>query len=179
MAPTWYNVADMDTGEPQASRTSAEWLSIREAAEQVGKSTKTIRRWRADGKIASQMQEGPHGSQWFVRMSDVHGLASPVYEEVEETSAALRVIDEAFKSLQTQHAELVVKLTEEIERRADEVERRATAEAKVEYLEAELEQLTAAVEPPKPAWDFDEEVSGSFGELREGAKPWWRRFRWK
>lgn len=173
----------VDTGpESNGEYSGAEWVDLRTAAELSGKSVKTVRRWVKSGKVVSQLQDGRHGQQYFVRAADLYEQA-PEKQEVEETTAALRVVDEAFKSLQNHYAETVVRLTEEIEQRARSEALLEISESRVESLEAELEALKTPVEEPEPAeWDFDEEVSGSFAEMRaeaeERRKPWWKQFHW-
>ena len=44
-----------------------EWLTLSEAAERLGISVQTARRWARDGKLPAEQQAGPRGPEYRVR----------------------------------------------------------------------------------------------------------------
>ena len=72
-----------DTGQP------VEWLTIREAAERVGKSTKTIRRQIHAGSIVAQRDGDSASAPWLVSSASLARAFQPVAEAAANVTAAL------------------------------------------------------------------------------------------
>ncbi|MDQ2741006.1 MAG: helix-turn-helix domain-containing protein [Chloroflexota bacterium] len=45
---------------------AGEWLTLPEAARQLGVSARTVRRWIHDGKLHAELRPGPYGQQYLV-----------------------------------------------------------------------------------------------------------------
>src|SRR5438094_939316 len=48
-----------------------EWLSLSEAAERLGVSIHTARRWARDGKLRAEQHKGAHGTEYRVRADEL------------------------------------------------------------------------------------------------------------
>jgi excisionase family DNA binding protein len=53
---------------------SHEWLTLSQAAEQLGISTRTMRRWIHDGKLRAELRPGPYGQQYVVPIAELSSL---------------------------------------------------------------------------------------------------------
>ena len=53
---------------------SGEWLTLSQAAEQLGISTRTMRRWIHDGKLRAELRPGPYGQQYLVPLGELSAL---------------------------------------------------------------------------------------------------------
>jgi excisionase family DNA binding protein len=51
-----------------------EWLTLTQAAEQLGISTRTLRRWIHDGKLRAELRPGPYGQQYLVPTGELSAL---------------------------------------------------------------------------------------------------------
>jgi excisionase family DNA binding protein len=65
-----------------------EWLPIRETAERLGVSTRTVRRWIREGRISSELRPGPYGEQYFIPVDQIQTA-----HEVRDLVRADRPID--------------------------------------------------------------------------------------
>jgi hypothetical protein len=59
----------------------ADTVSLREAAQRLGKSDKSIRRYLAQGWLAGQLVRTPHGERWIVTLPE-DGIVRPPTEVV-------------------------------------------------------------------------------------------------
>lgn len=48
-----------------------DWLTLQEAAQQLGISPRTARRWIREGRLEAEMRQGPYGPQYFIASSQI------------------------------------------------------------------------------------------------------------
>lgn len=100
----------------------ADWLTLQEAAQQLGISPRTARRWVKEGRLEAEMRPGPYGEQYFIapeqiktaqritdvvsvdRQVDMVALAKVLSSYLEEREDALA---EALATLRTEYAQTV------------------------------------------------------------------------
>jgi MerR family copper efflux transcriptional regulator len=58
-----------------------DWLTLPDAAQQLGVSPRTIRRWIKEGKVRAELRPGPYGQQYYVPATQVR-TAQEVHEVV-------------------------------------------------------------------------------------------------
>lgn len=49
-----------------------DWLTLPDAAQQLGISPRTIRRWIKEGKVRAELRPGPYGQQYYVPATQIH-----------------------------------------------------------------------------------------------------------
>ena len=49
-----------------------DWLTLPDAAQQLGISPRTIRRWIKEGKVGAELRPGPYGQQYYVPATQIH-----------------------------------------------------------------------------------------------------------
>lgn len=94
---------DADRADSPAAR-----LTLAQAAQRLGHSEKTLRRWIKSGRLAATLEPGPYGPQYWVstqaveaaqqvlsvvaveRTADPHALALAVAQMIERRDAGLR-----------------------------------------------------------------------------------------
>ena len=96
-------------------------LSVPEAAQQLGVSPKTVRRWIRAGKIPAALTPGPSGHQWLISEADITRVqaAEPAKDPASSSEASPAVVTEALAHLQTdlsqqisaQHDDLLTQMT--------------------------------------------------------------------
>ena len=50
----------------------SDWLTMPDAAQQLGISPRTIRRWIKEGKVRAELRPGPYGQQYYVPATQIH-----------------------------------------------------------------------------------------------------------
>lgn len=141
----------------------AETLSIREAAERVGCSDKTIRKRIKAGELSAMKKDGPYGEEYRIPAAELARYeayafqgarqgSSTVGEGVENPSPA------AGRLPGQQFAETILSLTEQLREQAEELgrykaisERAASLEQADRELRAEREALAAELAQTKQA----------------------------
>jgi excisionase family DNA binding protein len=62
----------MSTGEqPAYPDEQGDWLTLKQAAAQLGISPRTARRWIREGKLEGQLMPGPYGEQYMVPANQI------------------------------------------------------------------------------------------------------------
>lgn len=80
-------------------------LSIQQAAQKIGKSEKTIRRWIHDGKLAAEN----HGGGYLIKREDVTALTKHVTKEWQEQSDLAHIrLQYSILEGQVEHLKLLV-----------------------------------------------------------------------
>jgi excisionase family DNA binding protein len=102
-------------------------MTLPQAAEHLGVSTRTIRRWIHDGKLSAELRPGPYGKQYLVPVNAlpaVRVFPSAVSNQPPDEVAALRreLLDALAASEERQRA-LLEELIEEIVRLRADVQR--------------------------------------------------------
>ncbi len=59
----------------------SDWLTLPDAAQQLGISPRTIRRWIKEGKVRAELRPGPYGQQYYVPATQIH-TAQEVHDVV-------------------------------------------------------------------------------------------------
>jgi excisionase family DNA binding protein len=63
----------MSTGEqPAYPDVQGDWLTLKQAAAQLGISPRTARRWIREGKLAGELMPGPYGEQYMVPAGQIN-----------------------------------------------------------------------------------------------------------
>jgi excisionase family DNA binding protein len=126
--------------------TEREWYSLNDAAELLGVSQRTVRRWVHAGTLAAELRPGRNGPQYFIDGADLaaverrsrrsqswasadelHELADrldelqqgPFVTEVRDLRARILALQEEHAELQRQHAELLALVARNATRRRD------------------------------------------------------------
>lgn len=118
---------------------SDSWVTVRQAAEQVGRSVDWVRRQYRSGSVESRTQAGPHGPERLVDIDALRALAeargtSPL--PAQQQSPPLPVLAETIHELARQLGEVQ--------------ERAARAEADAEELRQRLADAEQGVADPEP-----------------------------
>lgn len=155
-------------------------LSIGEAAQHLGVSAKTVRRWIQAGRLPAQKEKGPYGDQYWVpveaiqaaqhvldvvkveRPTDPRTLALAVAQALEEREAALR---EELKALRHQIAALDMGQTL--------VEQNLALQGEVAELRRQVAHLTSAIEQVAARLTNPAEVSTDRQAAPTGRRRWW------
>lgn len=122
-----------------------EWLTLKAAAQRVGRSTKTVRRAVKDGKVIAQRTGDTDMSPWVVSSVslDAHfGAPEPGPSGIEDATLS--------RSLVRQNDALLVALNDAEKGRREAVERAAVAETINAHLMARLQELTTKPEALEP-----------------------------
>jgi excisionase family DNA binding protein len=135
---------------------SREWLTLSQAAEQLGISTRTLRRWIHDGKLRADLRLGPYGQQYLVPISELSSLQ--VARDVDrmrregdlEGLARLlgSYLSQREADLQTRLAALEAQVMEMLER---VIQRQDAILAEVTQLRAEIERSHEDAKPSAPS----------------------------
>lgn len=150
------------------SKGDGDGLNIREAAEQLGVSPRTVRRWIRDGKIQAAKVPGPYGPEWRIPAEAVstaqHVIDVVRVERPNEPEALALAVSRA---LQERDARLFAALHDEFQKKFD-------------ALQEQLREQAAALEARDEArWQREEERDRKLLEaIREAQerrrRPWWR-----
>lgn len=183
-----------------------EWLTLAEAAERLGISVQTARRWARDGKLHAERRGGPVGAEFRVRADEL-----PARPEPPPPAGDVRAMAEALEALREEVRDATQKQAlREDGLRADLIRaRRELAEARAE-LDQKRGELDAANEALRQAREtiadlhrqledasrllerrtralsqarrtVDERETGRLSVLRESLeesrRPWWRKLK--
>jgi|SRR5690625_1049955 len=132
---------DKDSLPPRSA-----WLSIKDTAERMGVSDKTIRRWIQDGKLQAEKMNGPYGEQWFIAASEV--------------ATAQEILDVVTVENRVDMAQLAHVLERHLETKNERIKE---LEAKIDTLVDHIQTLTQgvqeiqeyhrqAIQPPPKTW---------------------------
>lgn len=88
-------------------RVSSEWRSVSQAAELLGISTRTVRRWIHQGKLDADLRLSEHGPQYFIAQSAIDAL-----RRSQERASPLEGLLHQIGQLHQQFAQLQQQLTE-------------------------------------------------------------------
>ncbi len=121
------------------------YLSIAEAAERLGKSTRTVRRWIQQGKLKAELQPGPYGEEYRIP-AEVITTAQEVTEvvKIEKPASSQDLALAIAKTIEQRDKGL----REELTRISGQVERLA------DLLEEQGKQMAREKEQRRPWWKF-------------------------
>jgi excisionase family DNA binding protein len=166
-----------------------DWLTLSDAAERLGISVQTARRWVRDGKLRAEQHKGTHGTEYRVRADQMPG-AAPAAAENSELAATLEALRAELRAATHEQAAREAALRAELEKT------RAALSSALEALRQTREEnsdLNRQVE------ERDQELAGKQRALlathqvvaaresgrlnvlrenmQEGQRPWWRRLK--
>jgi excisionase family DNA binding protein len=171
-----------------------EWLSLSEAAERLGVSVHTMRRWARDGKLRAEQHKGAHGTEYRVRSDELPTEPSaplPSADAVELAATIESLRAEVRAVTRDQHAREAT-LRAELEKTGTELgaalealrqtrETVADLHRQLEDRDKQLEGKTRALVAARRQAAVRE--SGRLNALREnlqeGQRPWWKRLKGK
>lgn len=137
------------------------YCSVAEAAQQLGKSTRTVRRWIQSGRLPALLVNGPHGEEYRVRVQDLdlarEELANPTVPATaapspEQFARALADVMQPF-------VERLDRIEASLASRPELPAGHDQPAEELQEMRAQLERIELAVTsapPPEP-------------------RPWWRR----
>src|SRR5579884_33614 len=90
-------------------RLADDCLSIAEAAALLAMSTRTVRRWIHDGKLAAELRSGPHGPQYCIPRAAVETVRprAATVDALSSLSAEIERLDQQLSSLRLQLEDLL------------------------------------------------------------------------
>ncbi len=165
----------MSTGEqPAYPSEQGDWLTLKQAAAQLGISPRTARRWIREGKLAGELMPGPYGQQYGVpanqistareitdvvrvdRQADMTTLAAVLERHLARRDEGMADLLAAIEGLRVEGRQADQRLTETLQAELAEV-RRELAELK--GLQQVAQERTGSTEPndqhegeDRPAW---------------------------
>jgi excisionase family DNA binding protein len=171
-----------------------EWLTLSEAAERLGISVQTARRWARDGKLPAEQQPGARGTEFRVRADALPTLpAAPLPSaDAVELAASLASLRTELRAATSEQAAREATLRTELEKTRTELgaalealrqtrETVADLHRQLEDRDKQLEAKTRALVSARRQVAARE--SGRLSVLREnlqeGQRPWWRRLKGK
>lgn len=116
-----------------------QWLTLEQAAKQLGVSVRTLRRWIHSGKLQAELRPGPYGKQYLVPLQQLDGVQ--IVRDVEraerqaEREAIPRILEEYLRGREGQLAKALDELRREMRESIRRLEEHQAA------LLAELERL--------------------------------------
>jgi len=142
----------MDTADSEG--TQVEWLPLREAAQRVGRSTKTIRRQAKAGQLVAQRAGDSETSPWLVSsvsLADVYG--GTIATAAEATSEVIaEATADVVTALSAQLSDVTAMLNDANRIAREAVERAAISETTAAHLRERLQELREANERPTRWW---------------------------
>jgi hypothetical protein len=114
----------------------AEWVSIRVASQRLGISPISVRRRIRKGTLEAELQPGPKGNEYRVRLPAEHSPDQP-----ERSQASTQVIGDMLAVITRQQADLVA--------RAEDA---AAWKTRAELLEQQVAELRAELERARRPW---------------------------
>lgn len=151
----------MDTVDNEG--TPLEWMPLREAAQRVGRSTKTIRRQVKAGQLVAQRAGDSETSPWLVSslsLAEVYGEAiTPAAAEA--AGVAAEATAEVVTALSSQLSDVTAMLSEANQRAEANAERAAIAETRADHYQERIAELR------------DELAAQS--TVAEKRRRWWQR----
>jgi len=135
----------------------ANWLGLKQAAQQLGVSERTVRRWLTTGKLEGRRVSTPFGPGWAIKV-DSAPLVAPKGADM----------------IGTPNAPPLVELVALVERQQNRIVELA---ARLAVAEAELERLAiAALQAPKEELVVAEPTPTTEAAPAPAVRPWWRRW---
>jgi excisionase family DNA binding protein len=171
-----------------------EWLTLGEAAERLGISVATARRWVRDGKLPAEQRKGSRGVEYRVRADALPPAPAPPLPSAEavELAASLEALRREVRAATSEQAARESALRAELEKTRTELaaalealrqtrETVADQHRQLEDRDRQLEAKTRALVAARRQVAVRE--SGRLNVLREnlqeGQRPWWRRLKGK
>ena len=135
----------------------ANWLGLKQAAQQLGVSERTVRRWLTTGKLEGRRVSTPFGPGWAIKV-DSAPLVAPKGADMIGTANAPPL------------AELVALVERQQGRIVELASRLAVAEAEIERL------AITALQAPQPEPVATEPTPAIEAVSKPVTRPWWRRW---
>lgn len=159
-------VSEVEQGPDQVPPSLDSWPTLREAADLLGVSQKTLRRRLSNGSLEGRKVEGPHGPEWRI---DVESLSELELPAATESATALARLEGA----------MVKQLRELAEALAQAEEGRGRAEATAEHLRERLDEQRTQADELKAETKAARATAEQLLEKLEAerSRRWWQRRR--
>jgi excisionase family DNA binding protein len=168
-----------------------EWLTLSEAAERLGITVQTARRWARDGKLPAEQQPGGRGTEYRVRADALPTMPAPLPSaDAVELAASLAALRAEVRAVTTEQAARESALRAELDKIRTELgaalealrqtrETVADLHRQLEDRDKQLDAKSRALVAARRQVAVRE--SGRLNVLREnlqeGQRPWWRRLK--
>ncbi len=169
----------MSTGEqPAYPSEQGDWLTLKQAAAQLGISPRTARRWIREGKLEGQLMPGPYGPQYVVpanqistareitdvvrveRQADMTTLAAVLERHLARRDEGMADLLAAIEGLRVEGRQADQRLTETLQAELAEVRREL----------AEIRDAAEATQGPPGSTSRDERHEAD----RRPDRAWWK-----
>jgi excisionase family DNA binding protein len=150
---------------------STEWLTLSQAAEQLGISARTCRRWIREGKLQAELAQGPYGPQYTIAADQINTVQQikdvvTVHREADLPSV-VRIIAETMDSR-------LVGMTECIDTLRAEVTE--AVKSQTEDTSSQLEEVTKQIDELMNLLQQMQQNQLAIVEQQDGSRRHWWQF---